>query len=155
LMVAIVPRLRQAAQRSAAGLVARSDVRRRGEEESLAMRLFSVCIDARDPKTLAQFWADALGQRVVAEEIDEVMVGVDERSTPGLCFLLVPEPKAIKNRLHLDLAPDDQDAEVERLVGLGATRVDVGQPPDAPWVVLADPEGNEFCVLEPRRSLVD
>jgi hypothetical protein len=80
-------------------------------------------------------------------------VAVDAQSFPGLCFLPVPESKTIKNRLHLDFAPDDQDAEVARLVGLGARRVDVGQVTDAPWVVLADPEGNEFCVLEPRRSL--
>jgi len=58
----------------------------------------------------------------------------------------VPEDKTVKNRLHLDLRPDDQAAEVERLVGLGATRVDLGQG-EASWVVLADPEGNEFCVL--------
>jgi len=62
----------------------------------------------------------------------------------------VPETKQIKNRLHLDFRPDDRDAEVERLLSLGATRVDVGQGADVPWVVLADPEGNEFCVLGPR-----
>jgi predicted enzyme related to lactoylglutathione lyase len=59
----------------------------------------------------------------------------------------VPESKAVKNRLHIDLRPDDQEAEIERLVNMGARHVDVGQPADATWVVLADPEGNEFCVL--------
>jgi hypothetical protein len=61
----------------------------------------------------------------------------------------------VKNRLHFDLAPDDQDAEVERLLALGARRVDIGQGETRSWVVLADPEGNEFCVLRPRRSLVE
>ena len=73
---------------------------------------------------------------------------------PGLCFLAVPEGKTIKNRLHIDLDPDDRDAEVERLVALGATRADVGQGAAATWAVLADPEGNEFCVLRPHRSLI-
>gem|GEM_PF-1647219 len=65
---------------------------------------------------------------------------------PGILFLPVDEPKPAKNRLHIDLRPDDQAAEVERLIALGAKRVDIGQG-DASWVVLADPEGNEFCVL--------
>ena len=64
----------------------------------------------------------------------------------------VPEHKATKNRLHLDLRPDDQERHVERLLALGATRAQVGQTGDESWVVLADPEGNEFCVLSPLRS---
>lgn len=72
-----------------------------------------------------------------------------------MCFLPVPESKTVKNRLHVDLAPDDQEAEVERILALGATRIDVGQGADATWVTLADPEGNEFCVLRPKRSLTD
>jgi hypothetical protein len=64
-----------------------------------------------------------------------------------LLFLEVPEAKAGKNRLHLDLSPDDQAAEVERIRDLGAMPVSVGQSGDEDWVVLADPEGNEFCVL--------
>jgi predicted enzyme related to lactoylglutathione lyase len=63
--------------------------------------------------------------------------------------------KEVKNRLHIDLDPDDQEAEIHRLVALGARRIDVGQPADVPWVVLADPEGNEFCVLSPHRSLIE
>jgi len=66
----------------------------------------------------------------------------------------VPEAKTTKNRLHIDLDPDDQAAEVDRVIALGARRVDVGQG-DVSWVVLADPEGNEFCVLRPHRSLVE
>jgi hypothetical protein len=68
--------------------------------------------------------------------------------SPDLLFVAVPEAKTIKNRLHLDLRPDDQDAEVQRLLGLGATRADIGQGEQS-WIVLADPEGNEFCVLRP------
>jgi predicted enzyme related to lactoylglutathione lyase len=74
---------------------------------------------------------------------------------PGLVFVPVPEAKQVKNRLHLDLAPhleDDRDAEIERLVTLGARVVDVGQREDSTWTVLADPEGNEFCVLSARTS---
>ena len=67
-------------------------------------------------------------------------------------FLRVPESKTVKNRLHIDLAPEDRDAAVERLKQLGARPVDVGQGPDVSWVVLADPEGNEFCVLSARQG---
>ncbi len=74
---------------------------------------------------------------------------------PGITFVPVPEGKAVKNRLHIDLAPDDQAAEVGRIVGLGATRLNIGQPVDVSWAVLADPEGNEFCVLSPKNSLID
>jgi hypothetical protein len=79
------------------------------------------------------------------------LIAKDEQATPWPAFISVPDAKRAKNRLHFDLNPDDQEAEVERLVALGATRVNVGQPADAPHVVLADPEGNEFCVLPPWR----
>jgi predicted enzyme related to lactoylglutathione lyase len=125
----------------------------------VTLRLYTVVIDARDPTALGQFWADALGWRILADDDqEEVIVGANAQAYPGLCILRVPEPKTIKNRLHLDLVPDDaedKEAEIERLIALGATRVDIGQAPDASWVVLADPEGNEFCVLRPHRSLVD
>jgi predicted enzyme related to lactoylglutathione lyase len=125
----------------------------------MAVRLYTVVIDARNPRALGQFWAEALGWQILAEDDDgEVIVGANEQAYPGLCILRVPETKTIKNRLHLDLVPDDADdkeAEIERLIALGATRVDIGQEADASWVVLADPEGNEFCVLRPHQSLVD
>jgi catechol 2,3-dioxygenase-like lactoylglutathione lyase family enzyme len=121
----------------------------------VSVRLYQVVIDAADPRALARFWAEALGFEVLYEDGDEVIVGRDPHQYPGLCFLKVPEGKAGKNRLHLDLDPDDRDAEVERLVALGATFADVGQGADVTWRVLADPEGNEFCVLRPHRSLVD
>ena len=78
----------------------------------------------------------------------EIRPTADE--VPGLLFARVPEPKTLKNRLHLDLRPDDRDAAVARLLDLGARRVDVGQG-EQTWVVLSDPEGNEFCVLSSRR----
>ncbi len=115
-----------------------------------------VCVDTRDPDRLARFWAEALGWRRTYEEPEEVVLEPPEGSpqdgvAPDLLFLKVPEEKVGKNRLHLDLRPDDQAAEVERLAGLGARRVSVGQGSDVSWVVLADPDGNEFCVLRALR----
>ena len=106
-------------------------------------------IDSRDPAALADFWAAVLDYEVVYEAPDEVVIAKDEHTYPGLIFLPVPEGKTVKNRLHIDLNPDDQQAEVERLKELGATLADVGQR-DVTWVVMADPEGNEFCVLTAR-----
>ena len=111
-------------------------------------RWYSVVVDCRDPRAQAQFWSAVLGLPIVHHTGDELCVAAEGRE-PELTFVPVPEGKTGKNRLHIDLAPDDQDAEVERIIGLGATRVDVGQG-EQPWVVLADPEGNEFCVLTPR-----
>lgn len=104
----------------------------------------------------ATFWARALGWEPSADGL-EALARPPGFAYPGtsavpLVFVPVPEPKTVKNRIHLDLASaslDDQAATVERLLGLGATRIDIGQG-DVPWVVLADPDGNEFCVLEPR-----
>src|SRR3954451_8648449 len=99
----------------------------------MSLRLYGVVIDARDPRQLARWWADALGWRVVFEAPDEVAVAKDENTHPGLVFVPVPESKTVKNRLHLDLAPDDRDAEVDRLEKLGAKRVDVGQSAETTW----------------------
>ena len=120
----------------------------------MAVRFYQLVIDARDPRSIARFWAAVLDQQVLYESDDEVIVGSDEHRYPGLCLVPVPEHKTVKNRLHIDLDPDDRDAEVERIIALGARRADVGQAPEATWIVLADPEGNEFCVLRPHRSLV-
>jgi hypothetical protein len=111
---------------------------------------YTVVIDAQDPARLARWWAEVLNYQVVFESPDEVVIAKDKQTYPGLIFVPVPERKTGKNRLHLDLNPDDQAAEAERLVDMGARRVDVGQGPSVTWIVLADPEGNEFCILQPR-----
>jgi hypothetical protein len=108
-------------------------------------------VDAADPVALAAFWAAALGWRQTYDGEDEVVLeppvgSPQDGVAPDLLFLRVPDHKAGKNRLHLDLRPIDQAAEVARLAALGAQRVDIGQG-EQTWVVLADPEGNEFCVL--------
>ena len=113
---------------------------------------YTTVVDAADPAALARFWAAVLDYQIVYEAPDEVVIARDEHTYPGLIFVPVPEAKTAKNRLHIDLNPDDRDAEVERIVGLGASRADVGQGVDVTWVVLADPEGNEFCVLRAREQ---
>ena len=115
----------------------------------MGSRWYTVVVDATDPARLARWWAEVLDYRLLYEAPDEVVIGRDEKTYPGLVFVPVPEPKAGKNRLHIDLNPDDREAEVERLVNRGARHVDVGQGDDVDWTVLADPEGNEFCVLRP------
>jgi catechol 2,3-dioxygenase-like lactoylglutathione lyase family enzyme len=114
----------------------------------MSSRLHSVAVDAIDPELLARFWSAALGLRVDTDDDGDLALRAEDGSGPYLLLLRVPDPKRTKNRLHLDLIPDDQDAEVERLLALGATRADVGQGEQS-WIVLADPEGNEFCVLRP------
>jgi len=112
----------------------------------MGSRWFSVVVDAVDPGRLARWWAEVLDFRIDFEDPDEVVISADGNGHPAIVFVAVPEAKLAKNRLHLDLDPDDRDAEVERLVNMGARHVDVGQAGDAHWVVLADPEGNEFCI---------
>jgi catechol 2,3-dioxygenase-like lactoylglutathione lyase family enzyme len=113
----------------------------------VALQVSMVAIDCRDAERLAGFWCEVLGYKVESVEEDGVSIVSGDGSGWGIDFLVVPDDKVVKNRLHLDLRPDDQQAEVDRLLDLGATRVDVGQGDDASWVVLADPEGNEFCIL--------
>ena len=131
----------------------------------MALRWYSIVIDCLDVRAQAEWWRETLGWQAVYEADDEVVLvpgHVTEelvRSTPweevgpGLVFVPVDEHKQVKNRLHIDIAPhlsDDRDAEIARLLERGATRVDVGQEPDVSWSVLADPEGNEFCVEKER-----
>ena len=131
----------------------------------MALRWYTTVIDSKDPKTLSAWWAEALGWQMVYESDDEcviipgwvtpdVMANTPwEQNGPGLVFVSVPDPKQTKNRLHIDLAPhtsQDRDGEIARLEKLGARRVDIGQGDDVSWTVLADPEGNEFCVLSSR-----
>ena len=123
----------------------------------MASKFTELAIDCADPQGLARFWCAVLDYVVQEEEDGLVTIGsplVPEGKRrsgpvpPTLTFARVPEGKTVKNRLHLDLNPTDveQDDEVRRLLDLGARRVDVGQGEQS-WVVLADPEGNEFCVL--------
>ena len=115
----------------------------------MASRWEQIVVDAEDPARLARWWAEALGYRIVHEAPDEVEIRRTPEELPGILFTTVPDAKTVKNRLHIDLRPDDQESEVERLVDMGARPVDIGQH-DVSWVVLADPEGNEFCVLAAR-----
>ncbi|HEX6684031.1 MAG TPA: VOC family protein [Candidatus Limnocylindrales bacterium] len=101
-------------------------------------------VDSTDPARLARWWAQVLGLKVVYERPDVVAL-------PGLIFERVQERKTAKNRLHFELDSDDLGADVEKLLDMGARHVEV-DPTPVEWVVLADPEGNEFCVLPPRRN---
>src|SRR5215469_10440013 len=128
----------------------------------MATRAVHIVIDAADPSRLAGFWAAALGWEVASDEADEAVVAPPGFSYPDpaalpLVFVPVADPKTGKNRVHLDLSStsdEHQAAEIARLLALGASPADIGQG-DAPWEVLADPEGNEFCVLDPRPEYMD
>ncbi|WP_109473399.1 VOC family protein [Ornithinimicrobium cavernae] len=135
----------------------------------MALKWYTTVVDCADHRAQGRWWAQVLDWMVAFETEDEVVLvpqhareeggpvtdlGAWMRRGQGLVFVPVPEGKAVKNRLHLDLAPhssQDRDAEIQRLLDLGATQVDVGQDPArATWTVFADPEGNEFCVLSSR-----
>lgn len=114
--------------------------------------LAAIVVDAADPAGLADFWEQAAGWSIGSRSDDGVSLYRPGGHPPDLDLVRVPGPKAVKNRVHLDVAPwpdDDRDTEAARLVGLGATMIDVGQG-EVTWRVLADPEGNELCVLRPR-----
>ena len=105
---------------------------------------------------LARFWAQALGWQILSERENEIVIGTEENAPVGICFMPVTDPKRVKNRLHLDIttSASDRDTEIERLLGLGARPVDIGQTGAESWIVLADPEGNEFCVVRPKETLI-
>lgn len=132
----------------------------------MSLRWYTVVVDCHDARAQGHWWAAALAWQIVYEADDEIVIipgWVDlttlaqvpwDRQGTGMVFVPVPEAKTLKNRLHIDLAPhtsQDRDAEIARLIEMGARRIDVGQDEgDATWTVLADPEGNEFCVLSSR-----
>ena len=128
----------------------------------MASRLTEISLDCHDPDLLADFWTGVLGWVVLHREPGLVEIGPDGREdaelleavrsgpvAPTIFLAQVPEDKVAKNRVHYDVSPVDrsQEEEVERILGLGATRADIGQTGEESWTVLADPEGNEFCVL--------
>lgn len=128
----------------------------------MASKFTELAIDCADPPALARFWCAVLDYEV--QDADEQIVTIgspllsEGKDRPGpvpstLTFARVPESKSIKNRIHLDVSPTDREQadEVRRLLDLGARRADVGQSGEESWVCLADPEGNEFCVLAGRR----
>ena len=115
----------------------------------MPVKVSQIVVDCHDPERLAQFWCEVLGWNVIGHEDDgSVEIGDPSQSALTILFEPVPEPKVAKNRLHLDVRPvgASQEEELERLRSLGATDADVGQG-EQTWVVLADPEGNEFCLL--------
>ncbi|WP_114907321.1 VOC family protein [Ornithinimicrobium murale] len=135
----------------------------------MALKWYTTVIDCADHRAQGRWWAQVLDWVIAFDSEDEVVLvpqhALEEpaavpdlaswmRRGQGLVFVPVPEGKQVKNRLHLDLAPhssQDRDAEIQRLLDLGAQTVEVGQDTsEVTWTVLADPEGNEFCVLSSR-----
>jgi len=121
----------------------------------MPVRLHHIVIDAHDLPALARFWAQALGWKLLSERDREIVIGADDNAFVGICFMPVTNPKTVKNRVHLDLTSSaaDRDQEIDRLLALGARQVDIGQTGAESWTVLADPEGNEFCVVRPKEKL--
>jgi catechol 2,3-dioxygenase-like lactoylglutathione lyase family enzyme len=120
-------------------------------------QLIALCFDANDPLPLARFWAEALRWEVHDETDREIPLVPTDGTRFRIDFLPVADKKTVKNRIHLDLTTtsiDDQTQTVTRLVELGARHIDVGQGPDDDHVVLADPEGNEFCIIEPTNNFL-
>jgi hypothetical protein len=128
----------------------------------MTSKFTELAIDCADPGSIARFWCSVLGYEVLDEQDGVVTIGSPMQAEgggsrgpvpPTLTFARVPEGKTVKNRLHLDVNPTDREQgdEVRRLLDLGARPADVGQTGDESWVCLADPEGNEFCVLAGRR----
>jgi predicted enzyme related to lactoylglutathione lyase len=121
----------------------------------MPVRLHHIVIDAHDLQGLARFWAQALGWQVLSGRDREIVIGPDEHAVVGMCFMPASDTKIVKNRVHVDLtsAAEDRTEEIDRLLALGARRVEIGQTGTESWTVLADPEGNEFCVVRPKETL--
>jgi predicted enzyme related to lactoylglutathione lyase len=126
----------------------------------MTVSLHHIVIDAHDLPLLARFWSEVLGWPILSEREREVVIGSAVDAPIGICLMPAGDGKSVKNRVHIDLnpggdtSPDDREAEIRRILDLGARRVDIGQTGDESWTVLADPEGNEFCVLRPKRTLI-
>ncbi|AKU15575.1 VOC family protein [Luteipulveratus mongoliensis] len=122
----------------------------------MPLQLHHVVVDTHDLPSLAAFWSEVLHWPVLSEREREIVIGPSPEAPVGMCFMPVEDEKVVKNRLHLDLTTEgaDRDAEIERILALGARRIDVGQTGQESWDVLADPEGNEFCVVRPKTTLI-
>ena len=123
----------------------------------MTSRLDALCFDANDPLRLARFWAAALRWEIDDEDEDVVELVPTDGTRFGILFLPAPSEKTGKNRHHLDLTTtslEDQSETVERLIELGGRHIDIGQGPDDEHVVLADPEGNELCIIEPTNNFL-
>jgi predicted enzyme related to lactoylglutathione lyase len=123
----------------------------------MPVRLHHIVIDTYDLPRLARFWTQALGWQILSEREREIVIGPDVHAPVGICLMPVTDEKIVKNRVHLDITTEaeDREAEMDRLLALGARRVDIGQTGEESWTVLADPEGNEFCVIRPKASLIE
>ncbi len=120
------------------------------------LKIQCITIDSEDPLTLAQFWRDVLGWEITFTGENEVCIelldgSLSQGKVPDILFIRTADKRVTKNRLHLDLRPDNQEAEVQKIERLGGKRIEIGQSAsqETTWVVMADPEGNEFCVLRP------
>ena len=118
----------------------------------MTSRIHSVTFDCHNPLRVAEFWAQALGYGELQSGDGYAWVEPSAGIATPLLFVKVPESKRVKNRVHLDIETRDQAAEIERLISLGARIVDIGTHSEAPWTVMADPEGNEFCVSQEDRE---
>lgn len=123
----------------------------------MTSNLFAVCFDANDPLRLARFWAGVLGWEMADDPDDSITLLPSDDTGFRIRFASTQEQKAGQNQMHFDLTStslEDQQQTVERALGLGARHIDIGQRPDEEHVVLADPEGNEFCVIEPGNNFL-
>ena len=112
----------------------------------MALLIGNVTIDCAEAPSLAEFWTAAIGYEVTEASDDGAVLVDPERNRVSLYLQQVEAPTPGKNRVHLDLETDDVEREVERLSGLGARTLRAYRPPEGSWTVMADPEGNEFCV---------
>ena len=115
-----------------------------------------IVVDAHDLPGLARFWTQALGWTVLSGRENQIVIGTDQNAPAGMCCMPAADPKTVRNRVHLDLTSSaaDRDQEIDRLLALGARRAGIGQAGAESWTVLADPQGNEFCVVRPKETLI-
>ena len=122
----------------------------------MPVRLNHIVVDAHDLPGLARYWTQAPGWKVLSGRENEIATGTGENAPAGMCFMPVTDPKTARNRVHLDLTSSaaDRDQEIDRLLARGARRAGIGQAGAESWTVLAGPEGNEFCVVRPKETLI-